>query len=208
MTVHIPEEMRPAQLGLIALGRVTIGHLGATLVDLARRGQFAIEEIGEGDGWTLRTTGHEGDLSGYEATLAAGFRSTVRLWDDIDAVGDALDAARRALLHEAKRDGWLRHWPRSGLTDRGEELRTRVRRFHRNLRHEDIAESLFPYALLFGLAKDDGSPLRRFHAEFVEVGRELPGWAPPAPQAVEYEPIDFTDHKQFGGMPGGMNPGI
>jgi len=44
-----PGELRPAQLGIVALGRVVFGHLSATLADLAGRGLLRIEEIPGGD---------------------------------------------------------------------------------------------------------------------------------------------------------------
>jgi hypothetical protein len=40
-----PADLRPAQLGIVLLGRVILGHIAAMLVDLAQRGFILIEEI-------------------------------------------------------------------------------------------------------------------------------------------------------------------
>ena len=39
-----PEGLRPAQLGIILVGRVILGHVSATLVDLAQRGVLSLDE--------------------------------------------------------------------------------------------------------------------------------------------------------------------
>jgi hypothetical protein len=40
-----PENLRPAQLGIVLLGRVILGHIGATLADLGQRGLIRIDEV-------------------------------------------------------------------------------------------------------------------------------------------------------------------
>jgi hypothetical protein len=39
-----PQDLRPAQLGIILVGRVIVGHIGATLIDLCQRGFLRIED--------------------------------------------------------------------------------------------------------------------------------------------------------------------
>jgi hypothetical protein len=48
-----PEGLRPAQLGIVLLGRVIVGHASATLVDLAQRGLIGIGRLAA----TLTRTG-------------------------------------------------------------------------------------------------------------------------------------------------------
>jgi hypothetical protein len=50
-----PEGLRPGQLGVIAIGRVIIGDVAATLVDLALRGLLRIDEdtAAADGGWLL-----------------------------------------------------------------------------------------------------------------------------------------------------------
>ncbi len=52
-----PDQIRPGQLGAVLLGRVIIGDIAATLVDLSVRGLLAVEECDESGqtGWLLRT---------------------------------------------------------------------------------------------------------------------------------------------------------
>jgi hypothetical protein len=57
-----PDRIRPGQLGVVMLGRVIIGDIATTLVDLAVRGVLAVEEHGQA-GWLLGAgrTGHRQD---------------------------------------------------------------------------------------------------------------------------------------------------
>jgi hypothetical protein len=49
-----PDDLRPAQLGIILVGRVIAGHIGATLIDLSQRGFLCIEEVpGDSPQWLL-----------------------------------------------------------------------------------------------------------------------------------------------------------
>jgi hypothetical protein len=40
-----PQDLRPAQLGIILVGRVIVGHIGATLTDLCQHGFFASNRL-------------------------------------------------------------------------------------------------------------------------------------------------------------------
>ena len=48
-SVTPPGGLRPAQLGIVAVGRVVLGHLSATLADLAQRGFLRIAEVPRSD---------------------------------------------------------------------------------------------------------------------------------------------------------------
>src|SRR5258708_6128940 len=73
-----PEDLRPAQLGIVLLGRVILGHISATLVDLAQRGFLRIDAIpGDGDpDWLLTSLRDQAAgrsvLLRFEATLLDG----------------------------------------------------------------------------------------------------------------------------------------
>lgn len=43
-----PADLRPAQPGIVLVGRVIFGHVSATLVDLAQRGFLSLEETHDG----------------------------------------------------------------------------------------------------------------------------------------------------------------
>jgi hypothetical protein len=64
-----PDRIRPGQLGVVMLGRVIIGDIATTLVDLAVRGMLAVEEEeqhGQG-GWLLGAGG-----TGLASSLPGG----------------------------------------------------------------------------------------------------------------------------------------
>jgi hypothetical protein len=50
-----PQDLRPAQLGIVLRGRVILGHVTATLVDLAQRGFLGLDEVqgNTGPDWLL-----------------------------------------------------------------------------------------------------------------------------------------------------------
>ena len=82
-----PADLRPAQLGVILLGRAIFGHISATLVHLEQRGFLRLDEIsGDDQDWLLTDLRDQaaarGGLLGYEATLLDGLfdlQSAVRL---------------------------------------------------------------------------------------------------------------------------------
>ena len=169
----LPENLRPAQLGIVFLGRVVLGHLSATIADLAHRGVLAIAEA-PGDGWLLTDlrgqSAGQGTLLTFEERLLeglfAGGRVEVTLSDLGPELMDALDRARRSLRRNAVRSGWLRRdWlqrlRQDRRTPRGEQLLTSTRQFRRDLRA--LAASgglerrpdLVPYAMVFGLGSAD-----------------------------------------------------
>ena len=48
-----PDGLRPAQLGIVLVGRVIFGHISATLVDLAQRDYLRIDGVPGGEQWLL-----------------------------------------------------------------------------------------------------------------------------------------------------------
>ena len=180
-----PGELRPAQLGIVALGRVVFGHLSATLADLAGRGFLRIEEIPAGDDrdWLLTdlrdTAPGQGGLLRFEATLLDGLLSQrqVRLSGLGQDLIPVLGHVRAQLRQDAVRAGRLRRFRRERRTARGDRLLADIHGFRRGLRalaasgDPGALAELAPYAMVFGLpvpavvsltADSAGTPQRRF----------------------------------------------
>jgi Predicted membrane protein (DUF2207) len=161
-----PDGLRPAQLGIVLIGRVILGHISATLVDLDQRGLLEISEIpGGGDqDWLLtrRRDGAEAPLP-FEATLLDGLfagQPAVRLSEIAQELVPTLNRVRAQLHRDAVRHGRLRRWHRGEprpRTKRGERLLTQIHSFRQELR--GLAASgdalamgrLAPYLIMFGL---------------------------------------------------------
>ena len=70
-----PGGLRPAQLGIVLVGRVLLGHVGATVVDLASRGYLTVAPLDEDcSDWLLTAVpAVPEDLLGYEQAIMHGF---------------------------------------------------------------------------------------------------------------------------------------
>jgi hypothetical protein len=188
-----PGGVRPGHLGVIATGRVILGDIAATAVDLSLRGLLEIQSTGGGDGgWVLTAAEPPQDgqepleyervllewlaRPGYPATLAS-------LAADLPA---GLAEVREDLVRDAVRNGWLRRLHHHERTRAGEELAGQLRAFRQELRSaraergpQILDGQLLPYALHFGLARP-GHPLARFADAWVAAFAELPEWLAPA----------------------------
>ncbi len=164
-----PEGLRPAQLGVVLVGRVVPGHVGATIADLAARGYLRLE--GSGADWTLTdlrlsaAPGH-GELLGYESVLLAGLfdgHSEAVLAELAEPFVRTLDRVRNQLLRDAVRRGWLSRWRHEARTRRGEELLAAIQEFRRGLRAAasagDVTPAQVAYAMAFGLRHGPASRL-------------------------------------------------
>ncbi|MBO0803009.1 MAG: hypothetical protein J2P25_08040 [Nocardiopsaceae bacterium] len=160
----VPDDLLPAQLGVILVGRPTLGHAAATLVSLAERGMLTVTETeaGEGPGdWMIgppsagrRSAGRprrgHGAPARFErplldlpgASSATGLASPVslsELTEDPEGIAPALRQFGRELVKDAVRHGWLHGgWPgrtrRDQRTPGGEKLAERARSFRATLR--------------------------------------------------------------------------
>jgi hypothetical protein len=161
-----PADLRPAQLGIVLVGRVILGHIGATLVDLAQRGFLRIDVVpGDDDHeWLLTDLRGPADsrtgLLRFEATLLDGLfarQPVFRLREISEDLVPALNRVRTQLDRDAVRRGWLRRWPHDRRTRQGEQLLKQIQAFRRDMRalmaSGDSAEMarFAPYAVLFGL---------------------------------------------------------
>lgn len=175
-----PADLRPAQLGIVLLGRVILGHVAATLVDLAQRGFLRIDEIpGDDDhDWLLTDlrgqAGTSRSLLRFEASLLNGVfarQSVARVGEISKDLIPALNRMRRQLYRDAVRRGWLRRWHHGRRTPRGEQLLKQIQLFRRELRtlatsgDSATTAELAPYAIVFGLG---GSPALSLQAENTE----------------------------------------
>jgi len=168
-----PAGLRPAQLGIVLIGRVILGHISATLVDLDQRGLLEISEIpGDGDqDWLLARRRDAADAPlRFEATLLDGLfagQPAVRLTEITQGLVPTLNRVRAQLHRDAVRHGRLRRWHRGEprpRTKRGEQLLTQIHSFRQELR--GLAASgdalamarLAPYLIMFGLG--GSSPVR------------------------------------------------
>jgi hypothetical protein len=164
-----PGGMRPAQLGVVVVGRVVLGHIGATVADLAQRGFLELtEQPGDGEGdWVLidrRGQASQGDvrLLRFEATLLHGLvdgRPSVRLGERGPDLVRVLERVRAQIVGDAVRRGWLRRFRSTRRTSQGDQLLASAQAFRRELRalvaagDRDRLAGLAPYAMIFGLAK-------------------------------------------------------
>jgi hypothetical protein len=179
---------------VVAIGRVIIGDVAATLVDLAVRGYLAVEQDTAADhgDWLLTRAGagHRSDsLLEYEQILLSGLprdATTCRLSALAGQFPETLDRMRTAVTQDAVHRGWLKHLHHDERTEQGEELAMRIRAFQRELRSlkstsgtSALDGRLLPYALHFGLAQPDQDRLVSFAHAWRAMFADLPGWRPP-----------------------------
>ena len=119
-----PRALRPAQLGVILVGRVTLGHIGATVVDLAGRGYLSIEPVEDDDpDWQITALDPAPDgLLGYELTLLRGLFNgpqAIRLGRATAQMIPLLDKVRSQVVRDAVSTGRLGHGLVRRLLTRG-----------------------------------------------------------------------------------------
>jgi hypothetical protein len=203
--------LKPGEVSLVVLGRVVMGDIAVTLVDLAQRDLLRAEETDDDADWLLsplRGISARRAIAGYETKLLeqlADRGETVRLSSLAAGLGQDLGKVRRALEHEVVAQGWVRRLHHDRRTPKGEELARRVRSFQRELRkvksdggEEALGGTLLPFALRFGLVSGDQVPLARFAHDWVRTFGDLPGWRP-----AQARPVYDTATPMFGEMPPG-----
>ena len=150
-----PRALRPAQLGVILVARVTLAHIGATVVDLAGRGHVRLEPVeDDGPDWELTALERASDgLLAYERTLLDGLfdgPQDIRLGQVTARMTPMLDQVRSQVVRDAVGAGLLGHGlvrrlltrghlsrPGQGPVKRtraGEELLEEIKAFRRELR--------------------------------------------------------------------------
>jgi uncharacterized membrane protein YgcG len=182
-----PGDLRPAQLGIVLRGRATLGHVSATLVDLAQRGFLTIEEVDGSPGPDWRLTDLRQQAAGhcpllpFEVTLLNGMfaRQSVVLLSEIDnALVPALDRFRVLVRRDAVRNGRLSRWRRGKRSPGGERLLRQIQEFRRELRvlaaSSDPAAlaGLVPYAMIIGRGTPSPAALNDASDTGTTQGRE------------------------------------
>jgi hypothetical protein len=203
-----PDGVRPGQLGAIMLGRVIIGDIAATLVDLAVRRLVRIEA--DDEGWRLGSLvksapRHRLDsLLHYEEVLLDGLATERALSELASSLPRTLDKTRSAITHDAVHRGWLKHLSHDERTEQGEALATHVRAFRRDLRRlksagetAPLTGPLLPFVLHFGLADAGLDPLVQFAHDFAATFVVLDAWKPPEREQPDYDAWEFSNE----GMP-------
>ena len=161
-----PGNLRPAQLGIVLVGRVVLGHVSATLIDLSQRGFLRIDEVDgpDGPGWLLADLRNQAadrnSLLRFEVTLLDGLfaqEPSVRLSEIGQSLVPVLNRFRAQLSRDAVRNGRLHRWHRTQRPPRDEQLLKQIHDFRRELRmlaasgDNDALACLIPYAMIFGL---------------------------------------------------------
>jgi hypothetical protein len=205
----LPEGLRPAQMGIVLVGRPILGHAAVTLADLAERGLLQVAEIAEGPAgdWRLERPPRQSWPEGHAALLPFEEALLDGLLPDggkplLSGLTGQLAPALRHFAHGLVRDavhrGWLRHLHHDQRTPEGDQLAVQIRSFRSGLRHmktsggEDAITGHLSYALLFGLASGDRLPHARFAASWIRACASLPGWMPAEVKRPRLEDADFT----------------
>jgi hypothetical protein len=200
-----PGGLRPAQLGVVLVGRVPLGHVGATVVDLACRDCLTVTPLDEdGSDWLLAAmpagpagpTGPE-DLLGYEQAIMHGFfgkQSAFPLEHMALTMTSVLDEARAGIVRDAlaaerlragiarrlafTRGQRRRHDHNPGRRTRsGQELLTEIKRFRGSLRALAAAGDTETLARFTPYAMIFGLKAPLPHGNLAPEG--APGEAPP-----------------------------
>jgi hypothetical protein len=149
------------------LGLVILGHISATLADLAQRGFLRIDAVpGDGDpDWLLTNlrdqAASRSALLRFETALLDGLfarQSAVRVPEITqELIVPVLNRVRAQLRRDAIRHGRMRRWRRDQRTPRGEQLLKQIQAFRQELRALAASDSpgtltgMVPYAMAFGL---------------------------------------------------------
>lgn len=111
-----PENLRPAQVGMLLDERADQKDLTATIVDFAARGYVRITEGSSADRWIVFRVKDPDGLLPYERTVFDGMFVAGAECDLSDAPVEytlALDRAEHQLYEEAVADGWFTANPES-----------------------------------------------------------------------------------------------
>jgi hypothetical protein len=207
-----PGGLRPAVLGVVAVGRVILGHSAVTLVDLAQRDLLQVTEVPgrPASDWALiRATGNGlPELLPFEAAFVSellGEHGTGSLSQLTSRLEPAVRRFRHHLVHEAVSHGWFRRLHHDQRTPEGDELADRIRAFRVRLRRSKATggpgalQSQLPYALLFGLLPDSDLPLVRFAQAWVLACSQVPALRPSERGRAAYDEVEFS-HDEWRGV--------
>jgi hypothetical protein len=215
---RIPGGLRPGQMSIVALGRVLMGDIAVTLVDLAQRGLVDVAEINDSDtattDWTVAPGSRTDPLSDYEQTLLDGladYDEPARLSLLAAEFSLVLSKVRTKLIREAVHRGWLMHWHHDQRTPEGEELARQLRAFRVGLRRlmaeqgaDVLTRDWLPYALHFGLVPCDRIHLARFARSWVDAFKGLDSWSHIEPRSRRPDEVIPFPKDEWRGMSLGL----
>jgi hypothetical protein len=176
-----PQGVQPGHVGLILLGRVIVGDISATMVDLALRQHIRVEESPH-IGWLVSrpTGGDRQSLADHEKTLVLALPAAPVPINKINR--PVLEDMRKALIRDGVAHGWLHRLHHDRRTPAADEVATHLKAFRRQMRQaqrdhgQEALGALLPYALRFGLATADVHPLAGFtHHHHQPIPRHRPG---------------------------------
>src|ERR1035437_5272529 len=166
-----PQGLGPAQMGVLLLGRVTLGHAAATVTDLAERGILRAAETGDGadSSWQFQRQTprpRAAPLPFEEAFIKSLFHDSDKpmLSGLAERLGAIMHRFQKDLMADAVHHGWLRH-----------------------LHHARLS-----YAVLFGLVSRDRLPPARLAAAWLQACAGLPDWQPVEAARPGFDDPDFT----------------
>jgi hypothetical protein len=180
-----PSGVRPGQVSLLVLGRVIMGDMAVTMVDLASRSFVRIEA--DRDLWILRPAPVPGyrreSLLAYERTLLDALARRGPETSLTEDLGPDLAKVHTGLVKEAVRQGWIRRLRHDRRTGKGDEVAARLSAFEGEMRGfkasagvPALTGDLLPWALHYALVPRDSLPLARFADAWVHELGGLPGW--------------------------------
>jgi hypothetical protein len=197
---------------MVLLARPVLGHVPATLLDLAARNVVAIEQSWSptGGSWRLRKI-HDGDLLHYEERLLKHILQrdeSVLVLEARDRLPKALDAFRDDLVDDAVELDILKRLHVHERVHQGEQLLDEARRFRAHLRrlrssgrliwHRD----LLPYALVLGLLPGERMTEADFFRDFLGICTALADWSPKGPAKGDdfVYSNEWAQHPQYGSI--------
>jgi hypothetical protein len=210
--MEVPGGMRPGQMSIVMLGRVIMGDIAVTFVDLAQRGLVNVTP-GDGD-WLVTSSGQSTatPVMPFEQTLLDGlseYAEPVPLLVLSAEFSLVLSTVRDQIVHHAVQYGWVRRWHHDQRTEAGAELARQLRAFRAGLRQlkDDQGEDALtgkwlPYALHFGLIPCEHILLASFAGAWVEAFSGLDSWAHAEPRRLGPDEISFPKD-EWRGMPPG-----
>jgi hypothetical protein len=130
--MQVPGGVRPGQMSIAMLGRVIMGDIAVTLVDLAQRGLVDVT-AGDGD-WLITSAGQPTatPVMPFEQTLLdglSGYPDPVPLLVLSAEFSLVLSKVRNQIVHHAVQYGWVRRWHHDQRTVVAAELAGQLRAF-------------------------------------------------------------------------------
>lgn len=211
--MQVPGEVRPGQMSIVMLGRVIMGDIAVTVVDLAQRG---LVDVTPAYGDWLLTSARQSTATPvmpFEQTLIDGlsrYADPVPLPVLSAEFSLVLSKVRNQIVHHAVQYGWVQHWHHDRQTEAGAELAGQLRAFRAELRQlkddrgdDSLTGTWLPYALHFGLVPCEHILLASFAGAWVEAFSGLDSWTHAEPRRRGPDDEITFPKDEWRGMPPG-----